>query len=512
MIDDGHVERALREVIRDHGWTVSENTERLRASLSDVLGVDANERRREVDALIIAADEGVAGAVRDHGGADPGHAARLEQWGLTPDLAAWAVSTWVAAAAIQTEPSPSTDPAPAMTEHPTPTAPGRPVMAPVQPIGLEATALPAALGRTAPAPVPAAVQLPTTPPEPTKASSRWWTRRGVHVGLATGLALVVLAGGLVAATKIPGDDSGRPAATTEPTPPAVAQGQELVSDPGVDVSPLPRPVAMASKRVGVSIKALSEVPEMHVGGSVVLPPEGGRLIGFRLGDWDCQLDVSCSRGHTVHVEVDGQPRPLRGGGPYVVAVPAGATSADLVMTADGVTQRISLLTGRPSPDNIQALARAHRTADLNEKVDLTQRTSILIYYIDGHDGAYDHTLNVTVSNASLDYFVAGRTPRDPRHAFLSVNSWYTYDEDPRKASHEWAFDEPLLTFIGSDGVTYTATDLTPSKSYATQAFEVPADITGGRFVIGGPQTVTNTAANGARYSVSVQRHDVRVGF
>jgi hypothetical protein len=262
----------------------------------------------------------------------------------------------------------------------------------------------------------------------------------------------------------------------------------------------------------VSLTALSHPDTVHVDGRTLAAPQGGRLIAFRLGRWDCGSDTSCGRGESVRVEVDGTPRRLRGAGPYVVAVPSEASAADLVMKANGITQRISLLTGKAAPGNIQVLGRTDRELHLNRRFDVSQSTSIRIYYIDGHDGSYQHTLNVTVKEAQLDYFLAGQTPRDPRHAFLFVNSWYTHQEDPEKQHHRWAFDESVLTFVGRDGTRYPARDLTEHKSYATQVFEVPASLTGGRLVIGGPRWIPQTADDGTPYSMRIAQHLERFAF
>jgi peptide/nickel transport system substrate-binding protein len=53
------VAEALRVVVRDHGWRVADRPERVRALLSDALGASAREHRAEVDALVVAAEEGV---------------------------------------------------------------------------------------------------------------------------------------------------------------------------------------------------------------------------------------------------------------------------------------------------------------------------------------------------------------------------------------------------------------------------------------------------------------------
>ena len=503
--DDHAVERALRGVIRDHGWRLTGDAERLRATLLDVLGVDASEHRGSLDALVIAAEHGVPSALTESESSGPALVDALLSWGLSPERAAWSVDTWAAVAGGHTDPVAPTDPAP-------PTAPAdgelrRPAVSATP--TLDATAMPPASRRTAlpPAPVPADPTPPLTAAQP---AGPWWQSR-VALAVLSVVVLAVASGGFVALQHhgSPDHPSAGPGAGSNAAP-TTAHGTELVTDASSAPRSLGHPVAMAAKDVGVSLTALSDVPEVNVRGRTLAPPDGGRLIAFGLGRWSCENDKACGPGDRVHVEVDGQHRALKGGGPYVVAVPADAGSADLVMTANGITQRISLLTGKAAAGNIEVLARQHRDVTLDRRFDVATTTSLRIYYVDGHAGTYQHTLHVTVSNASLDYFIAGRTPRDSRHAFLFVNSWYTHAEDPKK--ERWAFDEPALTFVARDGTVYRAQDLTEHKTYATQAFEVPASIQGGRFVVGGPRPIPREASDGTPYTVHIGRHAERIAF
>ena len=82
--------------------------------------------------------------------------------------------------------------------------------------------------------------------------------------------------------------------------------------------------------------------------------------------------------------VDGESRRLPDtSGSYVVAVPAGAAAADLVMKADGVKQSLSLLTGQPGPDNLAVLARRDRSRKIGEGFPLTETSTIPLAYGDG---------------------------------------------------------------------------------------------------------------------------------
>lgn len=528
MTDETVVERALRAVLRDYGWRLVTDTARLRATLSDVLGADAAEYRGLVDALVVAVDQGVLTDLSGGEHADADLERRLESWGLRADRAAWAVAAWKAVVPAGTDPAPVTAPSPRATD---PGAPGTagPAGPSAQPEAVAAvgpTALPpahAGLPRTAlpptappmapPAPPPAAPAYAAASPSPAPRPSILRSRAAIAAMLAVG-AVAVAGGGFVVLQQRGGHGHPASGSSTAPHTPASVPASDalLVSAAGVTPRALPHPVGMGADKVGVSLTSLSDVASVTTHGQTLVPPAGGRLVAFSLGRWACQEHTTCARGHAVDVEVNGSPRPLRGAGPYVVAVPADATSADLVMTANGITQRISLLTGKAAAGNIEVFQRSHRMLHLNRTFDVTQTTSISIYYVNGLPGSYQHTLNVTIEDADLDYFVAGQTPRNGQFAFLFVNCWYTHQEDPDKKDHRWAFGEPSLTFVARDGTRYPARDLTGTKSYATQVFEVPASIRGGRFVIGGPEAVPQKATDGTSYTMSIAPHAERFVF
>ncbi|HEX3932966.1 MAG TPA: hypothetical protein VHW64_19930 [Nocardioides sp.] len=514
MTDERVVERALRSVLRDHGWRVVQDRDRLRAMLSDVLGVDATENRGLVDALVVAADHGVLDDLASSTATGHGELGdvqgQLESWGLSTERAQWAVATWASVLPSGTDPAPTTDPAP--PRQPQAATPVRPLVTNAA-IDAEMTAAPPAA--TALPPMPPRATVPGPAPRPGVGIDRprgWLRSRTGLVAACTVGALAVAGGGFVALAHPFGGHAQ--AATTDaahrPTP-MVASATMLMSDHSLQPRPLAHPVGMAAEKVGVSLTSLSEVSQVQVGGHTMTPPPGGRLITFGLGPWACQDHASCGHGHDLGVEVGGQSRTLRGSGPYVVAVPADTTSADLVLSSEGVDQRISLLTGQADAGNIQVLERQHRDLTVNRHFVVTTATSIPIYYIDGQPGLYHHTLDVTVADAHLDYFVAGQTPHDPSRAFLFVRSWYTRSEDPDK-KHEWAFDEPALTFVARDGTVYHASDLTEKKSYATQVFEVPASLQGGQFVIGGPHVFDEKATNGRAFTLTIAQHTERFAF
>jgi hypothetical protein len=100
MIDasDDAVAIALHNVLTDYGWNVTTQPARLRAALNDQLAGSGADHRGAVDALVVAAEEGVAAKVRtappDDRSAQAAHIAQLMDWGLSQQAAAWAVGTW----------------------------------------------------------------------------------------------------------------------------------------------------------------------------------------------------------------------------------------------------------------------------------------------------------------------------------------------------------------------------------------------------------------------------------
>ncbi len=85
---------ALATVVGDFGANLS--GARVRALLNDVLGTEARPAQAEVNALSVAADAGVAAQLAG-GAAAPEVRMRLEEGGMSAELAAWAVGAWAAA-------------------------------------------------------------------------------------------------------------------------------------------------------------------------------------------------------------------------------------------------------------------------------------------------------------------------------------------------------------------------------------------------------------------------------
>ncbi len=258
-----------------------------------------------------------------------------------------------------------------------------------------------------PPPAPPVVQAPPPPPpsppretvrpEPDHPVERKPSRT---VWIAAAVAAVVLVGAVITGVVLAGDDSdpvtgagADPSADTssasttdvpEAAPPP-ASGSELVAVPELAADPSVGTIAMASRTSGVRVDHLADVDEFGTGADARSAPEGGRLR--RLPPHRLEL-----RRRPVQGLVVAQPARRRRrrespaadtSGSYVVAVPAGAAAADLVMKADGVKQSLSLLTGQPGPDNLAVLARPDRSTKIGETFPLTETSTIPLVYADG---------------------------------------------------------------------------------------------------------------------------------
>lgn len=495
---DEAVARALGEVLRDHGWAAAGSARRLRGSLNDVLGAEADDHRAAVDAVVLAVEEGIVTDLLEVGregleDARPALTARLEEWGLAQAPAVWAVGTWAAHLPAVTIQPPETRPGTSepSTLPPTATAAGHGVGVTLAPQGhpQRSTVLPPT-GSVRPAPTQAPAGAPT--PQPTR-------RRPSGRSLAVaGAVLVLMAGGVATAVALTGGDkrvpeqevtteaddreAGAEQVATEPvtSEPGVVVATAEARAPGVD-----RPLAMAGRRGGVRIARLGEVDSVVVDGEERVAPEGGRLIAFRLAKWGCG-SAPCRSWNRLglKVAVDGDPQPLPKAGSadtFVVAVPAAAQDVDLLLRSDGLVQTLSLTDARPGRDNIAVLGRENRVDSVAARFTMTERTSTPFNY----DGVERVSVprDVTVSRAELTWFAGGTHPGSPRNAFLKVRSHYTIPIGSY-AGIEYAFEPREMVFVSADGKTYRARDLDDGAG-VNAVFEVPASLRGGRLVLGG---------------------------
>lgn len=497
---DEAVARALGEVLRDHGWDVAASARRLRGSLNDVLGAEADEHRAAVDAVVLAVEEGIVPDLLEAGRENlddvlPELTTRLAEWGLAPAPAAWAVRTWAAHLPAATIKPPATlPPAPEPTTLPPAAAPEPTVLPP-------AAAAPE-VGVTMAPPGPAkdaTVLPPLDTPDPVRPARPARGRPSGRALAVAGAVLVLMAGGVATAVALTGDKEDREqdrgaadsanAATdetegAEPAPAPADPGLVLTA-PGVEAPSVEKLLAMAGRTGGVRVVRLGDVDTVVADDVERSAPEGGRLVAFRLAKWACGSE-SCRPWEKLGLEVsvDGERQALPRAGSadtFVVTVAADARDVDLVMRADGLTQTLSLLDAKPGRGNIAVLARSGRMDRVGARFTMTERTSTPFNY-DGVDRT-SVPRDVTVTRAELTWFDGRARPSSPRKAFLKVRSHYTIPIGSY-AGTEYAFEPREMVFVAADGTTYEARDLDDGDG-VDAVFEVPAGLEGGRLVLGG---------------------------
>lgn len=512
---------ALTTVLRDHGWGVAANAKRLRGGLSDVLGAEADEHRGVIDALVLAVEEGAVDELRRAGrdgvaALGPGLVTRLCEWGLTGERATWALLTWADHLPEATLPPPVLTAEPPGTRPeaiaPTTLPPVVTAPAPVAPPAASPTAAPRA------APVTIA---PLSPPRRDGVRGGGGGRRSRRTAalVAVAAAVVLSAGGLAVAMNWPGDDPGSgpsaagtgstdPSTSAEEPPPPATVGAVIAA--ATTAVPAAEPgLAMAAAAGGVRVARLGEVETVGSGEDERSAPEGGRLLAFRLTDWPCERE-SCRSWSQLGLKlaVGGEQRRLPAAGgvdTFVVAVPAEVTDVDLVLRADKLSQSISLLTGEPGPENVEVLARSGRVDRIGERFTLTERTSEAFDY--GSVVTDTVPRDVKVTRAELSFFTVHGRPSSPQRAFLKLRAEYTIPFGP-SAGQPYAFDLREISFVARDGTRYAARDIDEGAG-VNAVFEVPADLRGGTFRLGGSYA---TSSNGLAFTRTVAERRIPVSF
>lgn len=195
----------------------------------------------------------------------------------------------------------------------------------------------------------------------------------------------------------------------------------LVSTSAVPKLPaVPATSAMGARDAEVHLEASGRISALGSGMSAVGPAPGQALWAFKLVAYGTQSPfASTPTFASFGVSIDGStPRPIPLN-PYpsdgsneqtavvIASVPRTARKVDLVMADAGVSQSLSLLTGKPADDDIVLYQRPFGSRVANQSPSITVPATI-------SDGARTLTTHVTVDldSGSLDYFV----PFGPGHA------------------------------------------------------------------------------------------------
>jgi hypothetical protein len=156
---------------------------------------------------------------------------------------------------------------------------------------------------------------------------------------------------------------------------------------------------------------------------------------------------------------------------------------DLALTDSGVTQRLSILTGKPSAGNVAVLRRADRSVRINASGTATA-------HVNARGTPFDAHLTLHAYSAYLGYFLPSRHahPRSPDKAFLQIDVCYqSADFVDSKTCHGFRSTDQSIALTG--GGVIPARDLDPrSNDSSTIVFEVPATFTSGTLRISGSES------------------------
>lgn len=332
-----------------------------------------------------------------------------------------------------------------------------------------------------------------------------WQRR---VLIGTGVVVAALLVGALLGLALAGrpQHSSRSAAIAKLT--ALAPGS-LVAAPGAQPDDLDEPRGIGSLHEGVAVVAASKVDEVRTSDGRRRAPTGSRLIAFRVTDWTCE-DQPCGswRDLAPSVQLDDTSIAIPAGGDtFVVVVPPGSSTVDLVVDADGYRQSVSLVDGEPGAGNIVLLSRKgqEKRVAIGRTYHLVEHTSVALD--DGSGGRADtFQREIGVVDAQLTFFQQGETPSRPDHAFLVVNAWSSYAGSATRA----ILGPGEVVFVDDDGHRYEPLDLDPTPEHGLLGFEVPATLRSGTLMIGGVDDKVSTT--GVPYVSTLQEVDVPISL
>jgi hypothetical protein len=278
-------------------------------------------------------------------------------------------------------------------------------------------------------------------------------------------------------------------------PPGAAQVVQPGDVPDVELAPLQG--AMGTEVVHVAVTGTGEVDEVGTGDAATLPADGehfvvAEVVVTPVAPSPVLDDVTrgevAQRGNLprfavavpagdvdgLEIEVDETATAPQ---TYLVAasVPEGGDTVDLVMTADDVEQRVSLLTGAPGPDNNALLAR------VNRELPAPVPGQALTFHGTEISQEFHRTETVGVAGASLQWVPGAGDDRTapPGRAFLHVAL------DVNTAN--WALGSELRLADGT--VVAPMPDVGDPEVLRTLTvpvvvFDVPADLTEATLVLG----------------------------
>ncbi|WP_182376353.1 hypothetical protein [Nocardioides sp. WS12] len=522
------IHRELSALVRQAGVAVLADASEFRAAFDDFV-LEGSATEGDANLLTDAIRLGALGRVIDQirQGADPSLAieaqgVRLAQQRGTQEAAGaqWALAVLTHARGDLDEqtllaryraPSDSI-PRPTFLETPPTLQPTRPPPTMAPPV------------TPTPAPTIAPTIAPTVPPPATAAQRTEQSAPRVEVPLPTttsarrkksGRRFAVAAvigvlgvGGAAAAVLLNVGDEPRVEAdppTDGPTEPDVSSVPSGTLMARTDVVPAKTSgqVLLAGRLGGVTVTALGPVDSVGSGDSAEVAAQGERLVAFTLAKGPCQNSGKCLPWQELGlmVVVEGKARPVPTGGPtFLASVPEDAAVELQYDAGDGFDQRVSLIDGTATGENIEVLARAKRTVTVG-------KTKPLRAGVETGGSRSSVQWEVEVDEAELFFFEKKLAVGRPDLAYLRIGVTY---RDPDGKVH--GFFAPELHLLGPGGKELERRNLGTADE-PNVLFVVPADYTTGVLEVRGTRT-TGCSVGGLRTSctVTLPRTPFRVTF
>lgn len=273
-----------------------------------------------------------------------------------------------------------------------------------------------------------------------------------------------------------------------PAPATLLAEEPYDSVPSRDVSMAPAAALMGSRDATVTLESSGFVPYVGTVGHARSAPPDMRLLAFQLEiDWSQNVSLDTNK-LSLAVSIDNAaPRPLSLSGAtlsgqwFAAAVPRTVHDVALVFADAGFTQRLSLISGLPSPGNIRILGghtdlvplSAHGSAT----ADVHASTEFLAH------------LSVAVTSAQLSFFLpGGEHPARADHAFLTIDACFrSPDFVDSTTCHSFRGSDLTLSYPGHPAQQARLIPTSGGDYYGV--FDVPWDL--------GRATVTVTGSEHA---------------
>jgi hypothetical protein len=275
-----------------------------------------------------------------------------------------------------------------------------------------------------------------------------------------------------------------PAASPSSTTVAASGDVLAATDSVAAILPAAAPDSVLLGRAsGVRLLSYGFVPGYGSGSNARSAPAGMRLLAFRT---EATAGETGAAPPVLSIRIGGNVRgPLVVTSSYLVAaVPQDSTAVDLILTDTGVTQALSLLTGRPSSANPAVCLRVHRLAAL----EASRPVTVQVKATSGTVGITSGTL--TVRSVALSYWADdGSHASSSAAALLHIDATVTLDGDPKA----YGADAALLSVLLPAATAMRLPAHNAAANPATQiddVVEVPADLTTGTISYSGSMTTS----------------------